>query len=421
MFKEVEKTADEITADILREIPSSYQKSVGFPIWDYARAIAIGGLIKVYDLLKYVCSFGDINNFEYDDLVKFVYQRRGIVANKATFATGSLTVTGNGTIKAGDLFQTESGLQFEAIETRTILETGTIAIQCKEAGAVGNVPPRTINVIPISIAGIASVVNDAELSGGYDKESKESIIERYLEDIQQPITSNNKNHYKKWAKEVAGVGDAKIKSLWDGDNTVKVVIINTNNEIADNSLVNEVQKYIDPFGYKVIKTNGDVGFVQNYNESEVVEAGEIVYSDYGLSSILTTAQENEFSFESDKKYGWGHGNGEADCGAYVTVESAQAKEINIVVDVVLQAGVDLETATNNIQASIDEYLKSTVFKDSYISYARIGSSILKADGVLDYDESSFLVNDAKDNILLTDSDELVEIAVLKELNVEVKE
>ena len=421
MFKEVEKTADEITADILREIPSLYQKSVGFPIWDYARAIAIGGLVKVYDLLKYVCSFGDINNFEYDDLVKFVYQRRGIVANKATFATGSLTVTGNGTIKTGDLFQTEAGLQFEATETRTILETGTIAIQCKEAGAVGNVPPKTINVIPISIAGIASVVNDAELTGGYDKESKESIIERYLEDIQQPITSNNKNHYKKWAKEVAGVGDAKIKSLWDGDNTVKVVIINTNNEIADNSLVNEVQKYIDPFGYKVIKTNGDVGFVQNYNESEVVEAGEIVYSDYGLSSILTTAQENEFSFESDKKYGWGHGNGEADCGAYVTVESAQAKEINIVVDVVLQAGVDLETATNNIQASIDEYLKSTVFKDSYISYARIGSSILKADGVLDYDESSFLVNDAKDNILLTDSDELVEIAVLKELNVEVKE
>lgn len=419
MFKEVEKTADEITADILREIPSSYQKSVGFPIWDYARAIAIGGLVKVYDLLKYVCSFGDINNFEYDDLVKFVYQRRGIVANKATFATGSLTVTGNGTIKAGDLFQTESGLQFEAIETRTILETGTIAIQCKEAGAVGNVPPKIINVIPISIAGIASVINDAELSGGYDKESKESIIERYLEDIQQPITSNNKNHYKKWAKEVAGVGDAKIKPVWNGNNTVKVVIINANNELADNALINEVQKYIDPFGYEV--TNGTLtGYVQNYNESGV-QVGEKIYSDYTLQNVLRLAESNEFIYTSAIKHGWGYGNGKASVGAFTTVESAKAKEINVAVNIVLRAGMDIETVKENIRASVDEYLKSTVFNDSYISYALIGSAILKADGVLDYEQASFLVNNAKESIVLTDSDEMVEIAVLKDLKIEVKE
>ena len=87
----------------------------------------------------------------------------------------------------------------------------------------------------------------------------------------------------------------------------------------------------------------------------------------------------------------------------------------------MQAGADLEAVKNNIRASIDEYLKSTVFKDSYISYALIGSAILKADGVLDYEQASFLVNDAKDNILLTDSDEMVEIAVLKDLKIEVKE
>ena len=421
MFKDIEKTADEITADILREVPSTYQKSVGFPIWDYSRALAIGGLSKIYDLLKYVCSFGDINNFEYDDLVKFVYQRRGIVANKATVATGILNVTGNGTIRKGDLFQTESGLQFEATETRTIVETGIIAIRCIEAGIVGNVPPNTINVIPISIAGIASVNNETELSGGYDKETKESIIERYFEDIQSPITSNNKNHYKKWAKEVAGVGDAKIKSLWNGDNTVKVVIINSNNETADKALVNDVQRYIDPFGYKVVNGVNVVGYVQNYDDSGIVQAGETVFADYELTSVLTTAQADEFNFESDKKYGWGHGNGEADCGAYVTVESAQAKELSISAKIILRAGENIGSVVENIRDSIQEYLKSTVFVDSYISYAKIGSYILKADGVLDYEESSFLVNNAKDNILLTDSDEMVEIAVLKDLKIEVKE
>lgn len=419
MFLNVDKSDEQITADILTEVPSKYQKSVGFFAWDYARAIAIGGLSKVYEKLKYICKMGDINNFEYDDLVLFVKQRRGIEAHKAQSATGSLTAKGNGTISVGDLFQTESGLQFRATEEKTITESGTFAIECVTAGVVGNVPAGLITVIPVSIAGIASVTNETATSGGYDNETKESIIERYMEDLQQPITSNNKNHYKKWAKEVTGVGDAKIKPLWNGDNTVKVVIINTNNDPADNALVNAVQKYIDPFGYKV--TNGELtGYVQNYSDGKV-PAGETVYSDYDLSSIIATAQEDEFSYVSDKKYGWGHGNGEADIGAYVTTESAFAKKINVDANIVLKTGAALADVIKNIKEEIKTYLKSTVFTDSYISYAQIGACILRADGVLDYDKSSFKVNDAEDNILLADSDEKIEIAVIDTLNIEEKE
>lgn len=420
MFLEVEKSPEEITADILKEIPSTYQKSVGFPIWDYARAIAIGGFEKIYTLLKYICAMGDIYNLSYKDLVKFVYQRRGIVANVASYSTGSLTLKGNGTVKMGDLFQTGSGLQFKATETRTIVDLGTISAQCLTAGAVGNVPENTVVIIPISITGIATVTNETVFSGGYDEETKDSIIERYLEDIQQPITSNNKNHYKKWAKEVAGVGDAKVKPLWNGDNTVKIVIINTDNGIADNALVNAVQKYIDPFGYQV--TNGTLtGYVQNYNDGVTVVTGETVYSDYDLTSVLATAQVDEYTYTSDKKYGWAHGNGQADCGAYTTVESVKAKDITVAVNIVLKSGATLENATTAIQEQIESYFKTTVFNDSYISYTQIGACILKGDGVLDYDESSFTVNDGKDNVLLSDSDDGVEIAVLKSLTVKVKE
>lgn len=415
MFLNVDKSDEQITADILTEVPSKYQKSVGFFAWDYARAIAIGGLSKVYEKLKYICKMGDINNFEYDDLVLFVKQRRGIEAHKAQSATGSLTAKGNGTISVGDLFQTESGLQFKATEEKTITESGTFAIECVTAGIVGNVPAGHITVIPVSIAGIASVTNETATAGGYDKETKESIIERYMEDLQQPITSNNKNHYKKWAKEVAGVGDAKIKPTWDGNNTVKVVIINTDKEVADNALVNEVQKYIDPYGYKV--SNGTItGYVQNYNK-DGVQAGEKVYSDYDLQTGMKTAEAGEFSYTSAIKYGWGYGNGQASVGAYTTVESASAKEINVDVDIILKSGAVLADVTENIKKEIKEYLKTTVFTDSYISYAQIGACILKADGVLDYDKDSLKVNNAEDNIVLTDSNEKVEIAVLNNLTV----
>lgn len=422
MFLKVEKTNEEISADILREMPSTYQKSVGFMAWDYARAIAIGGFEKIYDLLKYLCSFGDINNFKYDDLVKFVFQRRGIRARVASYAKGSVTVTGSGTVKVGDLFQTEAGMQFKATETKTITESGTIAVECVTAGIDGNVPEKSIAVIPVSIAGIATVTNESAMTGGYDKESKESIIERYLEDIQQPITSNNKNHYKKWAKEVTGVGDAKIKPLWDGDNTVKVVIINTDNGIADSALVNSVQKYIDPFGYQV--TNGTLtGYVQEYKESGKVPTGTQVFANYDLNEVLATAQENEYSYATEnttKKFGWGHGNGEADIGAYVTVESAKAKELEIAVKIILQSGAVLADVKANIQAEIESYLKEIVFASSYVSYAKIGACILKADGVLDYEESSFTINGEKDNVILIDSDVEVEIGVLKALTVTVE-
>ena len=85
----------------------------------------------------------------------------------------------------------------------------------------------------------------------------------------------------------------------------------------------------------------------------------------------------------------------------------------------MRSGVTIETAQANIESEINSYLKSTVFVDSYISYAKIGACILKADGVLDYKEETFKINDAKDNIVLTDSDEYVEIAVLNEVNVSV--
>jgi uncharacterized phage protein gp47/JayE len=418
MFLNVEKSDEQISADILSNLPDKYQKSVGFLAWDYARAIAIGGFNAIYEILRYICSMGDLNNFKYNDLVKFVYQRRGLIAREASKATGSLTVTGTGTIATGDLFQTEAGMQFEATETKTINGTGTIAIQAVVAGADGNVPVNSIVVIPVSIAGITSVTNPNALTGGYDAESKESIIERYLEDIRRPITSNNIYHYIKWAKEVVGVGDAKIKPLWNGDNTVKVVLINSDNECANTALVNAVQRYIDPFGYEV--TNGtSTGYVQIYNDCsgsvDYVPQGTTVYSDKALTTILATADTNEFYYNSSTKYGWGCGLGEANIGAYVTVTSADAKNINISVEVDLKDGATLSEVEDAIEEKIGEYFKSTVFKDSYISYAKIGASILSADGVLDYD--NLTVNSGTNNIPLVDTNASVEIAVLNSLTV----
>lgn len=358
-----DKTDLEITSELLAEVPDTYQKNAGYFIWDFL--MAIGKILAVFWAnLQYLCNFFDITKLDYDDLVLFVYQRRGIVAKTETYATGKIKITSTGSVSIvkDDIFETADGMQFKALETVTLTNSQTFNAQCVTAGAVGNVPVGTITVIPITKTNLVSITNDEAFSGGYDKETKESIIERYLEDLRNPITSGNVYHYLKWAKEVTGVGNAKIKPLWNGDNTVKVIICDSNNSTASQTLVDAVQEYIDPY--------------------ELIEG---------------------------VKVGWGCGNGQAPIGAYCTVASGTALTINVSAEIELMSGYTLADATANIEAKIEEYLKSTVFKDSYVSYAKIGAKILEADGVKDYD--NLLVNNDNDNVAIVETSSSCEIAV----------
>lgn len=368
-----EKTNEEITVELLEQMPDTYQKNVGYFIWDFFRAISIL-FEKCLKQICYLAGFFDITKLEYEDLVLFVKQRRGIIAKTATYSTGEITVTsGSGVINIGDIFETTSGLCFLSLETKNISEGESFKAQCQTAGSIGNVPKGVINIIPNTIQGISSIANLEAFSGGYEKETKESIIERYLNDLQKPVTSGNIYHYEKWALECSGVGKAKVKPLWNGDNTVKVIIADSNNQIASDELIKSVQAYIDPY----------------------------------------TLDEN------NNKIGWGCGNGQAPIGAYCTVESAKALPINIKFSLSLKTQADFETTKANIENNISTYLKSTVFNDIYISYAKIGACILSSDGVMDYKELK--LNETTDNISINETDIDCEMAVLASLDITLME
>lgn len=357
-------TPEEIAYEGLNALDDKYQKSIGFFAWDFF--VAMGKII--YDLWQKVIYIAkcltDLSTMSEEDLINFVYQTRGIIAKTASPSRGMLTITqGTGEINAGTIFETADKLQFKALNSTKVTEGDKIEIECLTAGIKGNVPKNSITIIPTTITGIVSVTNEEAFTNGYDAETKEDLLDRYYEDLQTPITSGNIYHYKKWAKEVIGVGDAKIKPLWNGDNTVKVVIIDSNKQIPTEDLVEEVQNYIDP------------------------------------------------------KSQWGCGLGQAPIGAYCTVTGAQAKELRIQVTVTLKTGMEKETVTNNIQESIKKYLASIAFDEStpYISYAKIGAIIMGADGVKDY--TSLIINGTTDNILLTDDNNTTEVAILSEVEV----
>lgn len=181
----------------------------------------------------------------YGEYLTMIAKQYGVIRKEATKAIGVLTVKGTGTIYAGATFATESGIQFVATENADIKETGQINIEASVAGVIGNVDAETINVISLFIPGINSVINDAPTTGGYDEETDVELLDRYLFKVRNPATSGNKNNYELWAREIEGVGGARCIPLWKGNGTVKVVIIDANLNVADETLLNKVRTYLE--------------------------------------------------------------------------------------------------------------------------------------------------------------------------------
>ncbi|MFI8716222.1 baseplate J/gp47 family protein [Brevibacillus brevis] len=337
-------TKDEILADLLADIPDKYDKQVGEFIYDGLATVA-EQFEKTDAKIDDVKGKLGIENLKGVELAQRIKERTGIDRKEATHAVGSVTVTGTGTISLGDLFETPGGAQFHAVETKAIMASGTVKVEAVVAGSSGNVPANSIILFPVTLAGFTAVTNPSPASDGFDAESDEDLLKRYYQRIRTPATSGNKAHYKNWAMEVQGVGDVRIVPLWNGVNTVKVIIIDSDKKPASQAIVSAVQDHIDP---------GSTG----------------------------------------------KGEGQAPIGARTTVVSAAGEMVNVSVKVTLAAGFSVEQVRNNITASLTEYLKDIAFVESIVSYAKVGAAVLNSEGVADY--SSLLVNNGTANVPIED-------------------
>lgn len=195
--------------------------------------------VELEQLYKYV--FADTS---WGDGLAMIAKQYGVIRKLATKATGILTIKGTGQVFAGAIFATETGIQFVAIENKNIKENGEVRIEAVNEGSSGNVEAKTITVISMSIPGINSVENLNPTTGGYDEESDKELLDRYLFKVRNPITSGNKNNYEYWAKEVEGVGNARCIPLWNGNGTVKLIIVDANLNVANEELLTKVRNHL---------------------------------------------------------------------------------------------------------------------------------------------------------------------------------
>jgi len=312
-----------ILARILSAISDSYDKTERSFFYDLEEPIAIE-LANLSTLTDEILSraFVDTATGEYLDKIAGGF---GITRKPAAKATTTVTITGSegSSIAIGDKVASDT-VNFLVTEAKTIAAgqtTMSVTVECETAGIIGNVPVGAIKYFPITIAGLTAVTNAISVTNGYDEETDEELRTRFYIHVQTPATSGNIYHYMNWSNDTTGVGATKVFPIWNGNGTVKVVIINSNKRAADSTLIDSVTANI--------------------------EANRPI-------------------------------------GATVTVISASELAINVVATLSLDTGYVLADVTTAIETALTEHLADIAFIDTYVSYAKVGSIILDVPGVLDY-------------------------------------
>jgi uncharacterized phage protein gp47/JayE len=320
MFED--QTYEAILERMLDRIPDDIDKREGSIIGD-ALAPAALEIAQVYHLMgiMYRLIFGITTD---GDLLTLRASDFGVFRKLATSAIRKGVFTDSNAqlmdIPLDSRFSIDS-VVFVVFEKIT---TGNYLLRSESAGELGNKPFGVM--LPIESIDNLGVAEMTELIvPGEEEQSDESLLKTLEENVSDNATSGNKSEYKQWAEEVNGVQRAYVYESWNGPNTVKVVLMNSE----------------------------------------------------GRSPSPLVIQQT-----------WDHIESVRPVGAILTVVGVTERIIAISAKLTLQSDADLEVAKSSINYTITEYFKEIAGVENTIRYTAIGNSILDGVGVLDYTDLS---------------------------------
>lgn len=318
----IKKEWKEILKNMLNHVNDEYDKTEGSLFYDNLAPVSIE-IEEIRKTLEYIFlnSFAETAESEYlDNICKEV----GVFRRKATKSKGTVIIKGvPGTVVEVNTKVASDTYIYLTTQEKIISAAGNVEvpIESEKYGKIYNIPKGTITNFPVTIPGLNEVNNLAETVDGYDGETDDELRERYYFKVREPVTSGNIYHYKKWAFEVEGV--VKVFPLWNGNGTVKVVVVNSDINEADETLLKRVRDYLE-------------------------EVRPI--------------------------------------GATVTVKSAIGKAISISGTVKISKNIKFDEVKTEFETKIKEYFRKVGFKQDYVSYAQLGNILLNIPGVNDYDD-----------------------------------
>ena len=240
------ETKDRILERINNELPDRYAKNAGTYTYDINAAFS-EEFANAYDEIDEVERQSHPSTATGEKLGELV-QNYGMEGYKnATISSGEVTLRGDTSAVAPAGSKVAAGnVIFSITDEATIGAEGTVTVGviADVAGSQGNVSAGAINRFPITIPGFIGVTNSSATMGGSDAETTEQLRERWYDYVAHPVVSCNKWWYIATAKEVDGVGDAKCIPLWNGNGTVKVIIVDMQKNRATEALIQTVEDYL---------------------------------------------------------------------------------------------------------------------------------------------------------------------------------
>ena len=251
-----DKTFESIRDNILNNISATLDKREGSFTHDMVSSVA-GELAKAYINMSDVLSLGFIDD-TFDTFLDKRVSEFGVYRKAGTKAIGEIKVEGregaiitNGTlVKAGDLY-------FTVLNDIELPEDNIIYVEANEVGYKYNLLANTEFELVEKNDRIIKLINESDFKNGVDVESDEDLRKRFIKVVNNPSTSGNKSHYEEWALEVDGVGRAIVYPLWNGNGTVKVMIVGNDNKPVTEEIVENCKLHIEenmPIGCQLTVT-----------------------------------------------------------------------------------------------------------------------------------------------------------------------
>lgn len=290
---------DVIHARMLDHLPADIDRTEGGFAHDFTRPVAI----EKAELMIMMSEVIQMSHaaWSYGVWLDQIAADAGLSRRAANVASGMVRVAGavGVTIPKGFLFATPSALgepaaMYEVDSAVTIGVSGVadVPVRCGQGGAFGNVPADSITLMAEPLPGVYSVSNTAPLTGGSDAEDDDSLRARVLErNAGLESYAGSAADYRRWAKEVDGVGDCLVIPEWQGagTGTVKLIVVDQKGEPANQTILDAVYAHICAPGNDDAR-KAPIGAIVSVAAPEVVPVGVEVTLRLGQEATIASVK-----------------------------------------------------------------------------------------------------------------------------------
>ena len=248
-----EQDYEYILASYLGNVRDDVDKREGSVIWDSGAPCCIE-IAKAYLYLQAMMG----NAFAataHGNFLEWRCEEQGIERKPATYAKRKGVFT-NG---AGGPFAITLGTEFSTVGETNLINfvvkevftqneqtvPGSYILECTQAGEIGN--QYFGEIVPAyDITGLATATLADILIPGEAEQDEEDLRAEYFEVVRQKPFGGNIPEYREFIESLDGVGTCQVYPVWNGGGTVKIVFIDSTYSVPSSTLVEAVQKAIDP-------------------------------------------------------------------------------------------------------------------------------------------------------------------------------